>query len=175
MKKIFCSLILVLITSAYANEKIDVVGTIYYSESLNAFSVFYLKDEKPMSHFIQVKNQDEIEKLKASVGKSIRFEGDLSWKQSNNEVFSLKEELSMNRISDFELKYPNLDGREIVKESAFSKEKQLKSLKFSPSFEISDDTANAIITASTVALGIATGPLILVPLAFLGLSQLFTL
>ncbi len=171
MKKLLCLVLLLIITSAQAGEKLDVIGTIFYSETLKAFSMIYLKDEKPVSHFIEVKNQSEFQQLKTLIGKSIRVEGELNWKQSSNETFSLKEELSISKISDFELKHTALSA----KENQFSNDFKFEPSKLSSTIGISDKTANTALAISVVALGVATGPLILVPLAFYGLTELFTL
>ena len=92
-----------LAANANTNEKIDLVGTIFYSNQLKSFSVIYLKDEKTFSYFIKIKNKNEFQKMKSLIGKSIRVEGDLNCKNSKNEFFFLKEELSLIKISIFEL------------------------------------------------------------------------
>lgn len=166
-------LAILLISSAYAGEKVDIIGSILYSKSLNTFSVIYLKEDKVVSHFIQVKNQNEFKKLKSLIGKSIRIEGDLNWMKSNHEAFSLKEELSIKKISSFELNYLALETTKLsTQESMVSHEKKFQPYQFSPTIKVSDKTANMIIATSAVALSVAGGPVVLAPVAIFGLSQL---
>ena len=172
MKKILSLMAILFITSVNANEKIDIIGTIYYSRPLNTFSVIYLKDEKAASHFIQVKNQNEFNKLKSLVGKSIRVEGYLNWSETNNELFSLKEKLVINNISNFELNHLTLDTQKLTKENTFSNENIFKPNEFSTTIEISDKTANGLISTAAVVLGVVVGPIIIVPLAIFGITQL---
>ena len=166
MKKIIILAFILLMTSVHANERIDIIGTIYYSKSLDTFSVIYLKDDKAVSHFIQVKDQNEFKKLENLVGKTIRVEGRLNWNQTNNELFSLKEKLIIDKISNFELKYLATSTQELAKENIF------KPNKLSTTIEISDTAANGLITTAAVVLAAVAGPIVIVPLAVFGITQL---
>jgi hypothetical protein len=173
MKHLALLLFVIFISSVNAGEKVNIIGNIFYSKSLNAFSVIYLKDNQAVSHFIQVKNQSEFKRLKSLVGKSIRIEGDLNWVRSDQETFSLREELSIKKISNFELNFLKLDTAKLsAQESMLSHEKKFQPYHFSTTINVSDKTANTIIATSAVALSVAGGPVIMAPVAIFGLSQL---
>ncbi len=137
--------------------------------------MIYLKDDNVVSHFIQVKNQNEFKKLKSLIGRSIRIEGDLSWTKSSHEVFSLKEELSIIKISNFELNLLELNTtNSSVQDNMFSHEKKFQPYRLTTTFKVSDKAANTIIATSAVALSVIAGPVVLAPVEIFGLSQLVT-
>jgi hypothetical protein len=160
---------------SYAGENINEIGKILYLKETHSYYFVYLnnKDES-VFHRLAVKTKIDRELLKQLENKSVKLIGSLDWKRGTAESFSLKEELTIKDISLFELNVLAFDSRAIIKnEKLISNYHEKKHYQSSGGvILIPDAAANSLISAGAIAVGIAAGPMSLIPATIFGIYQM---
>lgn len=154
---------------ASAGEKINEIGKIIYSKETSSFHFIYVKNNQVYSHFLNEKN---LKSIKNFVGKSVRVQGLLDWKKNTRDSFSLREQLTITEIIKFELDVLTFDSKNLIRQdSLVSHERKIKTSHSDGTISISDASANTLITAGAIAVGLLGGPITLVPTALMGIYQ----
>jgi len=160
---------------SYAGENINEIGKIIYSKETRSYHFIYLNDKNEVaSHQLKLKNKSELVQIKDMLEKSVHLQGELDWKRGTRESFSLKEELKILQLELFELNVLVFDSRKIIQQEKYlSSYKEKKHYQRSGGIPISDTVANSAISSAAVAVGIAAGPMSLIPATLFGIYQLF--
>jgi hypothetical protein len=160
---------------SYAGENINEIGKVFYSKETHSYYFVYLNDkDESVFHRLAVKSKIDRELLKLLENKSVKLIGSLDWKRGTAESFSLKEELTIKNVSLFELNVLAFDSRAIIKnEKLISNYQEKKHYKSSGAILIPDAAANSLISVGAIAVGIAAGPMSLIPATIFGIYQMF--
>jgi hypothetical protein len=156
--------------SAFAGESITEIGQVIYSKS--AYYFVFRKDDQSYAYQIPVRSADDREQLKSLLGKLIRVNGEVNFLRDHNDTFSGKEVVKLLKVNPFDVKMLGFDTKKfLAQEKYISHERKFTRPHYSLVFDVSDETANSLISASAVTLGILTGPISLIPLGVFGLTQ----
>ncbi len=163
---------LLFIFSAQASEQIYEIGKIFYSKEISAYYFVYIKDDKIVSHILDSKNIKNNKLFKSNEGKSVRLRGALTLKRKQGDSFFLREELNISQLEEFELSVLAFDSRKYFEHEKYvSHEQSIRQPQTSKGISLSDETTNSFLSAAAVALGIATGPISLIPASVFGIYQ----
>lgn len=160
---------------SYAGENINEIGKIIYSKANQSYYFVYLNDkDESVFHRLAVNTKNDRELLKQLENKSVKLIGNLDWKRGTTEKFSLKEELTIKEVSLFELNVLAFNSHNIYKnEKLISHYHEKKHYESTGGIPISDTAADSLISAGAVAVGIAAGPMSLIPATIFGIYQMF--
>ncbi len=166
---------LIFVGAASASENIHEIGKIVFSKRDQTYYFVYLSDNHQVrANPLKLSNKHQLETIKKLVNKSVRLEGTIDWKRGSNESFSIKEELTILQMELFELNVLAFDSREIIKQdSLVSHYRESHFQQSSSGITVSDSVANSFISSGAVAIGVAAGPISLIPAALFGIYQMF--
>jgi hypothetical protein len=165
--KIFLLLTIFLISSNVFAASIKEVGKIEFDKKSNTYVFYFLKDNKVQSVIIRPTNKSQSEELKSFSGKAIVLEGEIRTFVKNKEGFEYREEVNNSKVRALNSELLKIDTKKIIAQyDLLSHEKKVTKLKMDqPTMQISDQSANSIIALAGTLVGIATGPIALVPVA----------
>jgi hypothetical protein len=160
---------------SYAGENINEIGKIFYSKENHSYYFVYLNNKyESIYHRLAVKSKSDRELLKHLENKSVKLIGSLDWIRGTTEHFILKEELTIKDVSLFELNVLAFDSHDLNKtEKLISHYHEQTHYKSTGGIPIPDAAANSLISAGAIAVGVAAGPVSLIPAAIFGIYQMF--
>lgn len=170
MLKIFIMSLLVTIISLAQAATLKEVGKLEYDKTHNVFIFYFLKNNQPQSVLIHPSSKIEKENLLKQNGKSIILEGEVRTISKTGENFVYREELDNPKTKELSAELLKIDTKKIMEQRALLSFEKNKKSKFKvvankPTFEVGDQTANSVIAVAGALVGIATGPLAIIPAA----------
>lgn len=131
-----------------------------------------MRDHLTYAYQIPVKSAADRARLKSLVGQMIHVNGRVDFVRDHRDSFSGKEVVTLSNATPFDFHLLAFDMKKfLAQEKYFSHEREIVVHSSGGGIPVSDETANSLITAGAVTLGILTGPLSLIPLGVFGLTQ----
>jgi hypothetical protein len=163
------------ITVASASENLKAIGKVIYNESNHSYYFIHLlSNEKISAHKIKLVHKSDLEDIKKLVGKSVNLEGVIDWKRGHNDSFSLTEELHIIKLNELDLKVLAFDSNYLIKQdNLISHYREPKNNQSGGMITLPDSVTNSVLSTSAIAIGVAAGPISLIPATVFGLYQLF--
>lgn len=165
MKNFILIVSLLISTLAFA-EKINEVGKLEYNEKNNVLFFYFLKDNKIQSIVIHPKDKAEAKALMELNGKSVVLEGEVKPFVKNNENFVYREEVNDPKVRELSAELLKIDNKKVLSSLDTKVSKKAKIINSnSGAIGISDKSANTIIGVAGAVVGVAVGPIALIPAA----------
>lgn len=165
MKYLIVIISLLISTIAFA-EKINEVGKLEYNEKNNVLFFYFLKDNKIQSIVIHPKNKDEAKYLIELNGKSVVLEGEIKPYVKTNESFVYQEVVNDPKVRELSAELLKIDSKKVLSKLETQKSKKAKVVNANDgAIGISDKSANTIIGVAGAVVGVAVGPIALIPAA----------
>lgn len=171
MKKIWSILLLTLIsTTSMAIDKVTEVGKIEYNQKSNTFIFYFVKENSVKSIVIKPKENKEIEMLKSFSGKIVVMSGEIKPYVQSKEGFQYREELHNPKLKELNADLLKINSKKMIAQYNLDshEKKNLNANKGGGLIVINnlpDRPTNAVVEIAGVIIGIATGPIALVPAA----------
>lgn len=145
-------------------DTIKEVGKIDYDKASHTYFFYFIKDNKIKSIVIKPTNKAEDKELQANIGKAVVLDGEIKEYASVGEKITFREEVNTSRIQSLNAELLKIDTKKILTQyNLLSHEKKPK--KINSTIAISDKAANGIIAVAGAVIGIAAGPISLLPVS----------
>lgn len=166
MLKIISMLLFFVFSSCLFADQIKEVGKIEFDKKTGTYLFYFIKDNKIQSVVIRPKNKNEANLLKLNIGKSVVLEGEVKPIISNKEGILFQEEVDSKKIQALNEELLKIDTKKMLGQyNLLSHEKKPNVITATPSFGISNQAAHSVIVVAGSVVGIAAGPITLVPIA----------
>lgn len=177
---LFPLIIFFLSSNIFANEQVDAVGRIFLDNRTNEFYFFFNENDHDSAYPISIKNRKTFEQLKKLNKKWVRVSGHKEWiKETIIEKPRRILKLEIEQFEEFrlsELKVLTMNNHSGVAEINYriidKDRRNSNNTDGGMVISISDEAANSLIAGAGVAIGIAAGPMSLIPAGLFGLKTL---
>ncbi len=166
MKKILVLMALIVSTSIFSQEKIKEVGKVVFEKQTNSFIFYFLKNDKVQSVILNPTDKAQLNLLKKLENKTILLEGEIKPYVNTQEGIVYREEVNNPLMKELGAELLKVDTKKILEDQKYiSSDKALKVQTGEKVITISNKAANTIIAIAGTVIGVAVGPVALVPVS----------
>jgi len=165
IKKILVTMMALVSLNSFA-EKMNEVGKLEYNEKNNVLFFYFLKENKVQSIVIHPKDNKEAKSLMELNGKSVVLEGEVKPYVKTNENFVYQEVVNDPKVRELSAELLKIDNKKVLAQLDSQKSKKVKVVNANNgAIGISNKSANTIIGVAGAVVGVAVGPMAIVPAA----------
>jgi hypothetical protein len=176
MKFLLVSILIFTSTLIFSNEQMREIGKIELDTRSNNFLFYFIKENKIKSVLIHPKSKEEFLKLNNLKNKVVILAGEIKVIINHNEGFTYKEEVDHTKILELNKELLKINHKKIMTQyNLVSHEKNKNKIEVNvPTFSGTDKTANSIITVAGAIIGVAVGPMAIIPASIYLLNERIT-
>ncbi len=166
MKKMFLMFMMIFSSAIFSQEKIKEVGKVVYEKESQSFIFYFLKDSKVRSVIIKPSDKGQLNLLRKFENKTIVLEGEIQPYLKTGEGIVYREEINNPSMKDIGDELYKIDTKKILEQHQMVGNHKFEKIQTSEKgIAVSNKATNTIIGVAGVVVGVAVGPIALVPVA----------